>query len=285
MGAKIIISENSGFCFGVKRAVEKALLTQKALNKPIYTLGPLIHNESVISHLKDHKITPVDIENLSSLKKDDTIIIRSHGISKDVYITLKEKELNIVDLTCPFVSHIQKKVNKYYELGYSIIIVGDPNHPEIKGINGWCDNNALVFKNGDVTSSLPKKVCIVAQTTEKQENFEKVMYVVSKECKEFLAFNTICSATETRQKDAFNISKESDKMIVIGGKNSSNTNKLYEICKSNCKDTIHIETAKELPFDFFKVPDSTVIGITAGASTPSFVIDEVLNKISEEKHL
>ncbi|WP_032121617.1 bifunctional 4-hydroxy-3-methylbut-2-enyl diphosphate reductase/30S ribosomal protein S1 [Clostridium amazonitimonense] len=284
MKNQVILSQNSGFCFGVKRAVEDAINTQKNLSKNIYTLGPLIHNESVIKYLTENNIFPIELEDLETLKEGDTIVIRSHGVPKDTYVKLSEKGFNIVDLTCPFVSNIQNKVSKYSELGYDILIVGDPNHPEVKGINGWCNNKAFIFKNGEVDVSLPKRVCVVSQTTEKQENWEKVIATVAKECKEFIAFNTICSATEVRQKNAFEISKSVDKMVIVGGRHSSNTNKLYEICKANCEDTIHIETVEDIPENFLQNHNPYSIGITAGASTPDWIIKEVLNKMNEEKN-
>jgi small subunit ribosomal protein S1 len=281
----IILAESAGFCFGVQRAVNNVLNIKKKYDKPIYTLGPLIHNNDVVSHLKENEIHAIELDYIDNLKVDDVVVIRSHGISKAVYDKLKEKGITIEDATCPYVSNIQKKVNKYYEQGYTIIILGDKNHPEVIGINGWCDNKALISTNGDNLTDLPYKVCVVSQTTEKQENWEKVINKVAKKSKEIIAFNTICSATDVRQKSAEKLSKEVDAMIIIGGRNSSNTTKLYEICKKNCENTFYIENAGDLPQHILKSKNITKIGVTAGASTPDWIIKEAILKMSEEKEL
>jgi (E)-4-hydroxy-3-methyl-but-2-enyl pyrophosphate reductase len=238
-----------------------------------------------VNFLKANDIYPVEINDLSDLKKDDIIIIRSHGISPQTLKILKDTELIIIDLTCPFVSNIQKKVKSYYDSGYSIIIVGDKDHPEVTGINGWCDNTAVITRDGSELVKLPRKVCVVSQTTERQETWEKILNIIVKKCREIVAFNTICSATESRQKCAGDLSKNVDLMIVIGGKNSSNTTKLYEICKNACKNTIHIENSSEIPDNIIKSQNIKNIGITAGASTPDWIIEEVIDKMMEEKDL
>lgn len=282
MNKEIILADNAGFCFGVKRAVDEALKVENKYNKKIYTLGPLIHNDDAVSYLKSNNIYPINLEDIKDLSKGDVVIIRSHGVAKYVYDLLEEKGLVIEDATCPYVTNIQKKAKKYYDLGYGIIIVGDKNHPEVIGINGWCNNSAIIYKNHEFSDIIPNKVCIVSQTTEKQGTLEEAIAIVSKQCKEFIVFNTICSATEQRQKSASEISKEVNKMIVIGGKHSSNTTKLYEICKSNCESTIHIERAEEIPKEYINSKDNK-IGVTAGASTPDWIIKEALNKMSDEK--
>jgi (E)-4-hydroxy-3-methyl-but-2-enyl pyrophosphate reductase len=278
----IILAESAGFCFGVKRAVENALKIKQKYNKKIYTLGPLIHNNDVVSYLKDNDIFTIDIEQIENLKAQDVVIIRSHGVSKSIYDKLSEKDIIIEDATCPYVSNIQKKVNNYYQSGYNIVIVGDKDHPEVVGINGWCENKAIISKDGSNLDDLPNKVCVVSQTTEKQENWEKVLNKIAKKSKEILAINTICSATDVRQKNAETLSKEVDAMVVLGGYNSSNTTKLYEICKKNCKNTFHIENAKELPSILLNSKNITSIGVTAGASTPDWIIKEAISKMSEE---
>jgi 4-hydroxy-3-methylbut-2-enyl diphosphate reductase len=278
----IILSESAGFCFGVKRAVESALKIKQKYNKKIYTLGPLIHNNDVVSYLKANDIFSIDIEQIEDLEAQDVVIIRSHGVSKDIYDKLTEKNIIIEDATCPYVSNIQKKVNNYYQSGYNIIIVGDKEHPEVVGINGWCENKAIISKDGSDLEDLPYKVCVVSQTTEKQENWEKVLNKIAKKSKEILAINTICSATDVRQKNAEKLSKEVDAMVVLGGYNSSNTTKLYEICKKNCENTFHIENANELPSILLNTKNITSIGVTAGASTPDWIIKEAISKMSEE---
>ena len=160
----------------------------------------MIHNNDVVKYLEQNDINPVEISEIDSLNSEDVIIIRSHGISPEVINLLKKKRLTIIDATCPFVSKIHEKVKKYSDLGYEIVIVGDKLHPEVIGINGWCDNKAIISKNGKNLDNIGNKVCIVAQTTEKQESFQIVLNIIAKKSKEIVAFNTICSATEVRQK-------------------------------------------------------------------------------------
>ncbi|MBP2031844.1 4-hydroxy-3-methylbut-2-enyl diphosphate reductase [Clostridium algifaecis] len=283
---KVVLADNAGFCFGVKRAVEEALNSKnKYSEKRIYTLGPLIHNNDVVNRLKEKDIYPIELDDIDNIDKNSVIIIRSHGVSKKVFDIIKEKGISIVNATCPYVLNIQKKVQKYSNLGYSILIVGDKYHPEVKGINGWCKNNAIISKDGSDLSNLPAKLCIVSQTTEKQINFQKVLNVVVKNCKEFIAFNTICSSTESRQESADILSKRVDMMVILGGKNSSNTTKLYEISKVNCNNTIHVENSGQIPDDIIHSNKIKTIGVTAGASTPDWIIREAILKMSEEKSL
>lgn len=282
---EILLADKAGFCFGVKRAVDTALNKKEEYKKKIYTLGPLIHNNDVVNLLKSKDIYHVDIEDIDTLQENDVIIIRSHGIGKSVLERLKEKKLNIINATCPYVTNIQNIVNKYYQLGYSILIVGDKNHPEVIGINGWCNNSAIISKGDTNLENLPKKICVVSQTTEKQSNWKKVLNMVIAQCKEIVAFNTICNATEVRQLSAENISKNVDGMVVIGGYNSSNTTKLFEICKNNCENTIHVENANEIPCDFLENKNIKKIGVTAGASTPDWIIKEAMLKMKNEKNI
>ncbi|ADL51881.1 4-hydroxy-3-methylbut-2-enyl diphosphate reductase [Clostridium cellulovorans] len=279
MKREIIIAKNSGFCFGVKRAVDTA--SNKNIQEKMYTLGPIIHNNDVVSKLEESNVFSIELSKIDSLNESDTIIIRSHGVSKAVMDLLNSKNLNIVDATCPYVTNIHKKVHDYHNQGYSILIVGDKNHPEVVGINGWCSNEAIITKDGSdlETAEIPKKLCVVSQTTEKQENWQKVLSILIKTSKELVALNTICSATEVRQKNAMVLSKKVDLMIVIGGKHSSNTTKLFEICKENCNNTLLIENETELSIDFLKNTDIRIIGITAGASTPDWIINQVVDKI------
>ncbi|GAA0857623.1 MULTISPECIES: bifunctional 4-hydroxy-3-methylbut-2-enyl diphosphate reductase/30S ribosomal protein S1 [Clostridium] len=281
---KVILAENAGFCFGVQRAVETSIDIKKKYNKKIYTLGPLIHNSDVVAFLEQNDIYAIDYENINDLQEGDVVIIRSHGIPEAVFNDLKSRGLEVIDATCPFVTNIQKKVKKYSKEGYNIIIVGDENHPEVIGINGWCDNKATITKNGEFNNELSNKICAVSQTTEKKENWDKTLDAINDGTREVLSFNTICSATEVRQKSADDLSKEVDAMIVIGGKNSSNTTKLYEIAKHNCENTIHIENSNELPKEYINNKNLKKIGITAGASTPDWIIREVINIMQDEKN-
>ncbi len=176
----VILADKAGFCFGVKRALDTTINTKENLKGKIYTLGPLIHNNDVVNLLKGKGIEPINIGDVDKLNKDDTIIIRSHGVPLQTINYLKDKGLNVINTTCPHVANIQIKAKKYYEEGYKIIIVGDENHPEVIGINGWCNNSAIISKDGSNINNLDKKVCVLCQTTEKQENWEKVLNILIK---------------------------------------------------------------------------------------------------------
>lgn len=276
---KITLAESAGFCFGVKRAVDTAMSLKDKESNSVFTLGPLIHNSDVVNTLKENNIRPIEFNEIDNLKIGDTIIIRSHGVKPSVKDILINNGFDVIDTTCPYVNNIHKKVAKHYKEGYVIIIVGDKNHPEVIGINGSCNDEAIISKDGSDLKDIEfyNKVCLVSQTTEKQSNWEKVLSIVTKKSKKLVAFNTICNATEVRQKAATELSKHVDAMVVIGGKNSSNTTKLYEICKENCDNTYHIENAKELPE---KLKNFNNIGVTAGASTPQWIIEEAIRKMN-----
>lgn len=280
---EVILSQNAGFCFGVKRAVDEAIKIKNQYNKRIYTLGPLIHNKDAVEYLKENEVFPIDLEDIDTLSQGDVVLIRSHGVGPLVFDTLKDRGIVVINATCPYVSNIQQKVKKYYDMGYAVLIVGDKEHPEVVGINGWCSNSAIIAKSGSELEKLPKKVCVVSQTTEKQANWESVLNYVVKNCKEFIAFNTICNATEVRQKAAEELSKEVDMMIVVGGFNSSNTTKLYEISKKNCPNTIHVENWSQVNESILNGKDINKVGVTAGASTPDWIIEEVINNMSNEQ--
>ncbi len=281
--SEVILAQNAGFCFGVQRAVKEALRIQKEYNTKIYTLGPLIHNNDVVNFLEENNIFSVEFEEVDKLNSGDVIVVRSHGVSEAILDSLEKKDLKVINATCPFVTNIQKKVKKYSKSGHHIVILGDKDHPEVIGINGWCNNEAIITKDGAFQEEPPHKICLVAQTTEKIKNWENTLKNLSS-VKELLAFNTICAATEVRQKSTNKIAKESDAMIVIGGKNSSNTTKLYQIAKENCNNTIHIENYKELPKEFINNNNIKKIGVTAGASTPDWIIREVLDIMNTENN-
>lgn len=282
---EVFVADKAGFCFGVKRAVDEAIKVKENYEQRIYTLGPLIHNKDVVEYLKGNDIYPIELTDIEDLTDKDVVIIRSHGVTPLVLEQLKSKGIKVVDNTCPYVSNIQRKVKEYSDAGYSVVIVGDKDHPEVVGINGWCDNKAIIAKRGEDLSNLTRRVCVVSQTTEKQQNWESVLQAIVKNCKEFIAFNTICNATEVRQKTAEELSKTVDAMIILGGYNSSNTTKLFEICKGNCKDTIHVENLSQIPENFFSGKKINKIGITAGASTPDWIIKEAVLKMSEQNNM
>ncbi|AGX43210.1 bifunctional 4-hydroxy-3-methylbut-2-enyl diphosphate reductase/30S ribosomal protein S1 [Clostridium saccharobutylicum] len=279
---EVVLANNAGFCFGVQRAVKEALKIQKEHNAKIYTLGPLIHNNDVVKFLEENNIFSIELNEVDQLNKGDVIVIRSHGVPEEILTMLEEKQFEVVNATCPFVTNIQKKVKKYSKEGYHIVILGDKNHPEVIGINGWCNHKAIITKDGTFEEDIPQKVCVVSQTTEKLKNWENTLKNLSK-VKELISFNTICAATDVRQRSTEKVSQEVDAMIVIGGKNSSNTTKLYQIAKENCEQTIHIENLTELPEDFIN-NNIKKIGVTAGASTPDWIIREVLNTMNAENN-
>lgn len=282
---KVTLAENAGFCFGVQRAVEEAIKIQNKYNKKIYTLGPLIHNNDVVTYLEGNNIFSINFEDIDKLNEGDVVVIRSHGVPENVVTALEERGLIVANATCPFVTNIQRKVKKYSSEGYQIVILGDDKHPEVIGINGWCEDKAIITKDGTFNDErIGHKVCAVSQTTEKEDVWKKTVKTLTGESKELLAFNTICSATEERQKSANELSKEVDCMIVVGGKNSSNTTKLYEIAKNNCENTIHVENSQELVSKYKEYIDNKEykkIGITAGASTPDWIIREVISIMEE----
>lgn len=279
MNIDIIAAENSGFCFGVKRAVDLAVTNRKTAAGKVYTWGKLIHNDSVVNDLKSKNINPIDLKDIETLKDGDTVIIRSHGIVPALKDEIESTGAKIIDATCPFVTNVQTKAKKYHDLGYQIVLVGDENHPEVIGVNGWCHNSAIITKDGSNLSKLPPKVCVLSQTTEKLSHFEKAAAAASKLSTEVLSFNTICKATKERQKSAEELSKKVEAMIVIGGRQSSNSRKLYEICSNNCKNTIFIEESSEIPEEIFQKDNLQRVGITAGASTPDWIIEAVISKV------
>jgi len=276
------IAESAGFCFGVKRAVD-TVYQQIDKQDTVYTFGPIIHNEEVVNDL-DKKGVKV-INNLEELndKTKGTIIIRSHGVSKEVQEEIEKSNLTVVDATCPFVKKIHRVVAKESEAGRHIVIIGNPNHPEVIGILGWSKVPVTVIESiedaNNFNLEIEKKLCIVAQTTFSYKKFKDLVEIISKKGYDILVLNTICNATEERQTEARELASQSDAMIVIGGKNSSNTQKLYEICKEECEDTYYIQTLSDLDLNQFKSFRS--VGITAGASTPNNIIKEVHTTMSE----
>lgn len=280
---KVTLAKSAGFCFGVKRAVEM-VYKEAETGKKVYTLGPIIHNEQVVQDLEQKGVRVIDTPEELSKAEDATVIIRSHGISADVYHQLEDKKVRIVDATCPFVSKIHRIVEKKYQEGSCIVIVGNANHPEVEGINGWCNGAATVIgsvSEAENYSQEPaRKLCVVAQTTFNYKKFKDIVDIFSKKSYDIDVMNTICNATEERQTEAAAIAGDSDVMIVIGGKHSSNTQKLYEICKNVCPDTHFIQTLDDLDLKQFQSFRS--VGITAGASTPNTIIKEVQSYVRNE---
>ena len=279
---KVIVADHSGFCFGVERAIEitSDTLDNNVDKKDIYTLGPLIHNKQVVDELQDAGVKVID--DLDDLEDNSIIVIRSHGVPENVYDLINEKNIEIIDATCPFVKKIQNIVKKYKTKGYTIVIIGDSEHPEVIGINGWCDNQAYIVKTKDDIEKIPsvRKLCIVVQTTMPTNLYNELCDIIEKKAEQTVRFNTICSATMDRQESAGNLAKNVEAIVVIGGYHSSNTQKLVDICKNEKPNTtFHIETVEELPIDILK--NYKTIGITAGASTPRQAIDKVIKKLND----
>ena len=277
--SNIRVAESAGFCFGVKRAIEMAY-EAIGVEPKIYSYGQLIHNKTVTDDLASKGLEIV--ENLDGLT-EGTLLIRSHGVGKALYDEAEAKGLKILDGTCPFVKKIHNIVHDKLAEGMGIIIVGDGTHPEVIGINGWCENAAVILEDEEAakTKEIPEKekYAVVVQTTFRQAKLDKILEILQDRGVNMEVHNTICSATEKRQTEAEELSKTVDKMIVIGGKNSSNTQKLVEICAKNCGNTVHIETICDLVLKNFGKDDK--IGITAGASTPPAIIKEVVVTMSE----
>ncbi len=285
---KVELAAKAGFCFGVKRAVDTVYREAESGTSPVYTFGPIIHNEEVIADLEAKGVHMIQSLEEACALDGGTIIIRSHGVSKAVQEALKEAGLTVVDATCPFVKKIHKIVQEYSSKGYYILIIGSADHPEVEGIVGWAhsDQYRVIASEEEARSfQLPKtdKICIVAQTTFNHKKFQDMVEIIRKiEYDEmstaenridFRIYDTICSATRERQEAASALARQVDAMIVIGGASSSNTRKLYEICAENCRNTYFIQTREDLEYsDFLRFG---YVGITAGASTPNNIIEEV----------
>ena len=285
--SKVTVAKSAGFCFGVDRAV-KMVYGELEKGTRVATLGPIIHNQDVVDDMtsKGARI----ISSVDELEEGETVVIRSHGVDREVYRQIEAKGNRMLDATCPFVSRIHHIVSEKTKEGYFILIAGDKDHPEVQGIVGHCDQNYLVFKDNVELSDLfensykkfGKKLAFVEQTTYNIVVWEKCLNVIPKNDPDIFIADTICSATDARQSDAAELAKSSDIMIVVGGRHSSNTVKLYEVCSRYCK-TYHIENSDEL--HSLNLPDAERIGITAGASTPAYIIKEVQTKMTENENL
>ena len=275
---KVELAKSAGFCFGVEKAVNTVYEEAKNENEIVYTLGPIIHNEEVVKDMKKRGVEAVKIEDLDSLPKG-TVIIRSHGVSREVYNFVKNSGHRVVDATCPFVKKIHAIVSVQSGKGKTVVIIGNPDHPEVMGIKGWGDKNTYAVENIEQFINLGLKkdeeIIIVAQTTFNHKKFQEIIDKISLLGYDVRCFNTICNATQERQAEAKNIASNVDAMIVIGDKKSSNTGKLVEICQEECKNTVFIQTLEDLDYDALLSVDS--VGITAGASTPKHIIEEVQN--------
>lgn len=286
---EVILAKTAGFCFGVKRAVDtvyKEILDKSDVK--VYTYGPIIHNEEVVSDLNKKGVMVIDEnEDLAQYFSEDSvnkkIIIRSHGVGKSVYDSLVGYGVEVIDATCPFVKKIHKIVHEESQKGKGIIIIGDQTHPEVIGIKGWSTTEPIIVENIDYAEKIEldthKEYVIVAQTTFNSIKFKELVEIFTKKYYNIYVYSTICNATEERQKEAMDLAKSVDTMIVIGGKNSSNTQKLYNISKKECKNTYYIQTLVDL--DLTVIESAKRVGITAGASTPNHIIKEVQDSMAE----
>ncbi len=274
------LAQHAGFCFGVRRAVD-TVYEQVKTGKTIYTYGPIVHNEEVIRELEKLGVKTIksrqDLETLSS----GIVIVRAHGAPPDVFRLLEEKGIQCVDATCPFVKRIHRIVEREKAEGKHIVVVGDARHPEVEGIVGRCAGDVTVLEEPeDAERFVPpqgKKLCVVAQTTYNYNKFHYIVEIFEKKGYNSSTVNTICNATQERQQAAGELASVADVMIVIGGKHSSNTRKLYDICKKECAQTYFIQTLDDLHME---LPESVrLVGITAGASTPNKIIEEVQNYV------
>ena len=274
------LAEYAGFCFGVKRAVD-TVYEQLERGKTIYTYGPIVHNEEVVKDLGDKGVGVLKGKEALEALDQGSVVIRAHGVPKEICLLLEKKGLVYVDATCPFVKKIHRIVERAGREGEHVVIIGNPAHPEVVGIVGWCSGPVTVLETlQEAESFVPpegKKLCVVSQTTFNYNKFHSIVEIFQKKGYNINVAKTICNATEERQNAARELAKEADVMIVIGGRHSSNTRKLYEICCEECADTYFIQTLDDLHLE---LPKSVrLVGITAGASTPNKLIEEVQNYV------
>ena len=279
---KVIKAKTAGFCFGVKRAVDTVYeQVEKCGGRQIYTYGPIIHNEEVVKDMERKGVTVLRSEEELDALEDGIVIIRSHGVEKRIYDKLNARGIGIVDATCPFVKKIHDIVSEQSAQGKYIVIIGNPEHPEVRGIRGWAGERACVIQNSDDAENFSpdknEKICIVSQTTFNYNKFKDLVEIISEKSYYVSVLNTICNATKERQSEAESIAETVDAMIVIGDKHSSNTQKLFEICRRACNNTYYIQTLDDL--DLNQLGSVETVGITAGASTPNNIIEEVQNNV------
>ncbi len=274
---KVILAKQAGFCFGVKRATQLAF-EAAGKDQKTYTLGPIIHSPQVVGKLEKLGISV--LHSLDGLEQG-TIIIRSHGVELEEINKARKKNLNIVDATCPFVKKAQEHVKELSDEGYSVVVVGDADHPEVQGIVSYSGEKVFVVASDEDVKKLPKmkKIGVVAQTTQSFENLKNVVVECLQRGGEIRVYNTICDATAVRQEEAKELAGQVDCMLVVGGFNSANTSRLLEVCAELQPRTYHIETAEEINPAWLEGAEQ--VGVTAGASTPKWIIDEVMNKIEE----
>jgi 4-hydroxy-3-methylbut-2-enyl diphosphate reductase len=274
---EIILADKAGFCFGVKRAINTAF--EAATTGNAYCLGPLIHNPQEVDRLRKAGVETVD--DFSTLKEGNSLIIRSHGVPPSILEQAKSQGLKIIDLTCPFVGKAQRHAETLRDEGYQVVVVGEKEHPEVQSIIGYAGKNAIVIENVQDLDEvkLQHRIGIVAQTTQSYGNFSEIVLKLLRISKELKVYNTICNSTTERQHAAQILAKQVDVMLVVGGRNSANTSRLATICRQEGKPTHHIEVAGEIQQEWFQ--GARRIGVTAGASTPDWVLNEVLERLQK----
>ena len=276
---EILAAKSMGFCFGVKRAVETVY--GQIGKGDIYTYGAIVNNEEVVEELREKGVRVIENRTALAKVKNGTIVIRAHGVARDIYEQIERQGLTLVDATCPFVKRIHGIVEEESKKGRQIVVIGNQGHPEVEGIVGWCRTQAIVIDTAEEAENfMPeegKELCIVSQTTFNYNKFQDIVEIFKKKVYNVTVANTICNATEERQREAKEIAASVDAMIVIGGRHSSNTRKLYEICSKECPHTYFIQTLDDLHLERPKAV--SLVGITAGASTPNKIIEEVQNYV------
>lgn len=276
---RVFLADKAGFCFGVKRAIRTAF--EAAAGGNVYCLGPLIHNPQEVERLRQAGVKTV--EDFTSLRPGDFLIIRSHGVPPRVLVQASERGLQIIDLTCPFVGKAQRDAESLHKEGYQVVVVGEKKHPEVQSILGYAGDNAVVVETAEDVENLTllSRVGIVAQTTQSYSNFSEIVLKLLSLSKELKVFNTICNSTKERQDAARLLAGQVDVMLVVGGRNSANTSRLVSVCRKEGKPTYHIEVADEIRPDWLE--GATTVGVTAGASTPDWVVEGVLKKLADGK--
>ena len=276
---KLTIGEHAGFCFGVRRAVDKAFECASQ-HLPCVTLGPLIHNPQEVARLTEAGVCSVS--SLDEVRPGQTVIIRSHGVTPQVYAQCQERGIPVIDCTCPHVAHIHQLAREYSENGRAVIIVGEADHPEVIGIAGWAHGEVFILPTREAAEAaqLPDEALVVAQTTIRRDRFEDVLSVLRRRVRDLTVRMTICAATSKRQQEAESLSRTADVMIVVGGRNSSNTQKLLETCRLRCARAYQVETPDNVPKGIVTPEDR--VAITAGASTPQWLLEQVRCRIEED---
>ena len=278
---EVTVAKSAGFCFGVKRAVDTVYREIESGEKPVYTFGPIIHNEQVVEDLENRGVQVILSEDELEGLSGGTVVIRSHGVSRDVCEKIEARGMKIVDATCPFVKKIHRIVDEEGRKGRHVVIIGSADHPEVQAISGWCKEPPVIIESEeearDFKTDPDKKLCLVSQTTFNYNKFKELVEIILKKSYDVSVLNTICNATKERQTEAQSIAETVDAMIVIGDKHSSNTQKLYEICSRECHNTYYIQTLDD--FDMNQLRSVETVGITAGASTPNNIIEEVQNNV------